>query len=196
MNVQAEKDDNLEGLYKQLGISAEDFGKKYNITNMSTFEVVAGQTTFNITDFVFASNASVDPSSLLSNCHGFVSAAKGLIPSEGQVAQLNTSGMAQTNTPRTGDVAVFNMQGQYQYVGQPDPVNASGIQGHSAIYVVTYQAGEVQYINRINTGQPISVTTQGGIANYLSNPNNAYGGAKAYIILPSLSPDPILFRVK
>jgi RHS repeat-associated protein len=54
VNVQAEKGDNLEDLYKQFGISADDFAKKYNISDLSQFEVVAGQTTFNITDFVLA----------------------------------------------------------------------------------------------------------------------------------------------
>jgi hypothetical protein len=46
------------------------------------------------------------------------------------------------------------------------------------------------------TGQPISITTQGGIVNFFSNPNNAYGGAKAYIILPSLNSNPVIYRVK
>jgi hypothetical protein len=108
--------------------------------------------------------------------------------------QFNLANMSATNSPITGDIATFNMQGQYQYVGQNQPVDANNIQGHSAIFILNNQAGQTQFLNRINTGQPVTVNTQSQIINYFTNPQNAFGGQSAYVISPKLNPNPIYYK--
>jgi YD repeat-containing protein len=193
VTARAEKGDKLAGLYKQLGTSSNEFAKKFGIDDMEGAEVVAGKTTFNISDFVFAKNSTVDPSSLAPNCHGFVMAAKGLASGEGTPAQVNTADMTAVGAPKTGDVAEFMMQGSYQFKGQP-PVDASSTQGHSAIFVLTNQAGEGQFVNRLNTNQPISISSQSQIVGYLKDV--AARNASHFAIPPQVNPNPQYFRVK
>jgi hypothetical protein len=145
-----------------------------------------------ITDYVL-SNKGFDVKYRGSNCHGFAAfATNPNATNEESSSNFNSSEMSATKTPTTGDVAVFNMQGQYQYVGE-QPVNANNVQGHSAIFIAKNQAGQAQFLNRINTGHAVTVNTQSQIVNFFANPQNAYHGSDAYAILPKLNPDPIYY---
>lgn len=185
-----EKGDTYKNLYTQLGISAEKFSKQYGV------DLSNGITSksFNITSFVVANN-NYDANPNGSNCFGFVAFA-GLNEgsSEQPLRQLNVSNLTTTQSPHTGDVAVFYMKGQYQYKGQSAPIDANNIQGHSAIFVLNNHAGEAQYLNRINTGQGVTINTQNQIIQFFSNPDNATGGSSAYIILPKLNPNPTYYN--
>ena len=59
VTARAEKGDNLAGLYNQLGVSAKEFGTKYKISesDMSTYQVEAGKTTFNISSFAMSNSS-------------------------------------------------------------------------------------------------------------------------------------------
>ncbi len=132
-----------------------------------------------------------------SNCHGFATFATSSSSTvETEKKEFNVTGMSQTTSPNTGDIAVFNMKGQYQYKGMANPVDANNIQAHSAIFVLNNQAGEAQYLNRINTGKSVSISTKSEIANFFANPNNAYAGPSSYIMLPKLNNNPNYFRRK
>lgn len=188
-----EDGDTYENLYNQLGMSAEQFAS-WTASQGIELSLDGSGMSFNITDFV-VSNNNFDANFTGSNCHGFVTfAALNSGGAEQMVSQLNVNGLQATQNPTTGNIAVFNMEGQYQYKGQPTPVDASGIQGHSAVFVLNNQSGEAQYLNRINTGQPVTINTQSQIVSFFANPNNAYGGANAYIILPKLNSSPIFYR--
>ncbi len=190
VSVTYEEGDTYEDLYSQLGISAEQFSEQYGIDLSKGITT----TTFDITSYV-VSNTGFDANFTGSNCHGFVSFATNPNTTiEVANGQFNLANMSATNSPTTGNIAVFNMQGQYQYVGQDQPVDANNIQGHSAIFIVNNQAGEAQYLNRINTGQPVTVNTQSQIVSYFANPQNAFGGPSAYVILPKLNPSPIYYK--
>ncbi|MDX9859104.1 MAG: RHS repeat-associated core domain-containing protein [candidate division Zixibacteria bacterium] len=193
VSVVAEQGDDLAGLYGQMGLMAKEFATQYNIHDMSKFMIEPGKTTFNVTEYAIRNNV-FSGNSTESNCHGFVAQALGTTKTERQLSQLNISSMSQKDSPRTGDIAVFFMKGVYQYVGQPRPVDASNIQGHSAIFLIRNQAGVALYLNRINTGQPVTVSTHAQIVEFFADPNNAHGGAAAYRILPKLSPNPMYFR--
>ncbi len=155
VNVQAEKGDNLEGLYKQIGISVEEFAKKYNISDMSKFEVVAGQTTFNITDFVFANGQntafSIDPTNM--NCFSSCLVGTGVVDQEieikggSQFTQQSQElfGFVNQSTPQTGTMQTW--------------VDQSGVTNHAAIYVVKDQAGNEYYVGRPGLNSPVTMQT-------------------------------------
>ncbi len=171
VNVQAEKGDNLEGLYKQLGISADDFRKKYNISDMSKFEVVAGQTTFNITDFVYANGQSTafsrDPTNM--NCFSSCLVATGVVDQETQVhggfqftqQSQELFGFDKQNSPQTGTMQTW--------------VDPSGVTNHAAVYVIKDQAGNQYYIGR--PGPNASVAMQTSITT-----NALYPGFRVYYL--------------
>ncbi len=151
VNVQAEKGDNLAGLYNQLSISAEDFAKKFNISDMANFEVIAGQTTFNITDFVLALGAntafSVDPMNM--NCFSSCLVGTGVFSEE--VAVSNGShftqeaqsmfGLASQSSAQTGSIVTW--------------VDNNGITHHAAIYVIMNQSGQQYFLGRPGLNSPV-----------------------------------------
>ena len=200
VNVTAEEGDNLEGLYSQLGITADQFAEQYGISNMANYSVIAGQTAFNITNYVVA-NTNFTFAGNNANCHGFVSTALGLVPGGTQVSDaaiVNNLGN-QTTNPNTGNVAVFNNQGQYGF--PPEQLrNMNGVPGHSALFIVNNSAGQAQYLNRLNTGRPVTANTQSQIVNYFSNTRNqALNMAKQAnipLVMPTLNPTPIFYRRK
>jgi hypothetical protein len=171
VNVRAEEGDNLAGLYDQLGITSEQFAEHFGISDLDGFEVIAGETMFDITSFALNST-DFDGSFTGSNCHGFVCTATGNSDSEGQVAGNNLldnlGNPTETTDPKTGDVAVFETEGTI------NGVDLTGDPAHSAIFLLNNQAGEPQYLNRLNTGRPVTVNTKSQI-------NAFFGGmAKKY----------------
>lgn len=193
INVTYEENDTYEDLYKQLGMTTEQFAD-WATSKGITLSLDGSGMSFDITDFVLKNN-SFDDGFASSNCHGFVSyAALNEGGEEQMVSQVNINGLQARENPKTGDIAVFYMTGQYQYKGQSEPVDATNVQGHSAIFILNNHSGEAQYLNRINTGKPVTINTNSQIVNYFANPNNFYGGGNAYTILPKLNPSPIFFR--
>jgi len=194
VHATAEEGDTFEDLYKQTNMNKEEF-EKWAAANGYDLSQGANEFSFNITALVYAANSSVDPNNSNSNCHGFLLAAKGLTNSESQAGQVSTKNFSQVSSPLMGDMASFNMAGSFQRNGGPI-IDGTNIQGHSAIYLLQNQAGENQYLNRINTGQPISVSTQSEIVSFFSNPSNIYPSANAYSIMPKLNSVPVFMRKK
>ena len=193
VNVSAEEGDNLEGLYSQLGITAEEFAKQYNFDDISNFSIVGGKTTFDITSFAL-SNQSFDPSSF-SNCHGFVCTATSINVPETIVAGpdlLNTLGTATTTAnPTMGDIAVFTLAGDLVQLDGTVTLQASQ-PAHSAIFLLNKQAGQPQYLNRLNTGKTVSVNTGSQIQNYFRNLSQQM--APLVKSMPSIAPVPTYYR--
>lgn len=156
VNAQAEKGDNLEGLYKQLGVSAEEFAKKYNISDMTQFEVVAGETSFNITDFVFANGQntafSIDPANM--NCFSSCLVATGVVNQETQVQ----GGFHFTE--QTQEMFGFETQSSPQTGTMQTWVDRSGVTNHSAIYVIQNQAGDQYFVGRQGLNAPVTMQTR------------------------------------
>lgn len=169
VSAEYEKGDTYEGLYTQLGISAEDFSDKYGI------DLSQGITTktFNITNYVLTNTDFSAGSVGNANCASFVLNATGMeIPQAmsvnfgGEVINFpaeesavidenfgNTLqskyGYGNTDNPHTGDVAVFS--GNYKN----NPQNSI----HTGIFVLNNQAGNPQYISRNGQGAPVSIST-------------------------------------
>jgi len=185
INVTAEDGDDLAGLYDQLGISGEEFADKYNIDDLDGFEVVGNETSFDITSFALK-NTNFDGSSTGSNCHGFVSCATGNSENENMVVGnqlLNSLGNpAETTDPKTGDIAVFETQGS---IGG---IDLTGDPAHSAIFLLNNQAGQAQFLNRLNTNLPVTVNTQSQI--------NAFFGSmvKRNNLPVSVAPNPKFYK--
>jgi hypothetical protein len=162
--ARAEKDDRLEGLYSQLGLSPETFGKRFGISDMQSYEVVAGQTTFNISSHVLK-NTQFDPLQTNSNCFGFVAVATGAISTETQVQGMGFMSTAinstETDVPHTGDVAIWHYAGDIDGAGELGQIN--GTPAHAAIFVLSNRAGEPQFLNRSTEGAPVSITTSGRV---------------------------------
>jgi hypothetical protein len=197
VTARAEKGDNLAGLYNQLGISAKEFGKKYDLSEsaMSGFEVEAGKTTFNISSYVF-SNSGFNADATGSNCFGFVEFATGKAPTErspdGKRDFFATMGSAsETGTPHTGDVAVWRFTGNMTLFGRE--YNTVGNPAHAGIFILSNQSGEAQYLNRIGDS-PVRVSSSTEI-------HNTYGrkvkeGAQQRNIYPPISQQPQFFNIK
>jgi len=129
VNAVYEYGDTYEGLYSQLGISADAFSEQYGI------DLSKGITTksFNISSFVM-SNQNFQSGNTNSNCHGFVSVATGNSQNESQVAGNNIMQVLgnpnNTSSPKTGDVAVWSTQGTM------DGIDLTGQPANSAIFVL------------------------------------------------------------
>jgi len=179
VNVNYEEGDTYEGLYSQLGISAEKFSEMYGI------DLTAGitTTTFDITSFVLK-NTNFTPEGVgNANCASFVLNATGVdipqamsiniggeivtFPSEESaiIAEnfgstlKNKYGFTSTSNPGVGDVAVFS--GDYNN----NPNNSI----HTGIYIIKNQTGDPQYISRNGQGAPVSVSTLTDYRNLYSN---------------------------
>ena len=194
VNVTAEEGDNLEGLYSQLGITAEQFAEQYRISDMENYSIVTGQTAFDITSRVIA-NTGFDANFKGSNCHGFVCVATGATLTEAPVGgrnlltQLGTT--EQVMTPTTGNVAVFPLTGDL--VQNDNSITLSkNDPAHSAIFIVKNQAGQSQYLNRMNTGKPVTVNTGGQIVTFFNGLSKQY--APYVKSMPTVSPNPIFYR--
>jgi hypothetical protein len=174
VTVQAEEGDDLKSLYSQMGMSETKFADYYGFKDMSDFKVVGGQTTFDVTQLV-TPYTDYDPSADESkNCHGFVAAAvfnKTPERGMGDVGAISLrellSSTASVNSPQTGDIAVFTMEGSLGSGGNAQ--DFTGRAGHSAVFVITNAAGEPQFLNRLNTGLPVGISTQSEIRAFFSN---------------------------
>ncbi len=155
VNVQAEKNDNLEGLYQQLGVSPEDFANKYGIDDLSKFEVVEGQTAFDVTDFVFAKGSSTQFSTDAGNMNCFSSTlvATGMVDQETQVQ----GGFHFTQEVQ--DLFHFSPQSSPNTGAAVTWVDKSGITNHSAVYVVKDQSGKEYFVGRAGPNSPVSLQT-------------------------------------
>ncbi|MBE2257133.1 MAG: RHS repeat-associated core domain-containing protein, partial [Ignavibacteria bacterium] len=191
--VTAEEGDNLEFLYNTLGISADDFASMYNINDIANYSVEAGVTNFNISNFVYI-RSDFDYSSKNSNCHGFVCFAKSLLPGgENKYSAdeylLQLFG-ALTDKPKTGDIGVFTFSKDADINGFIIPRN---IPQHSGIFIVNNSSGNPQFLNRINTGERVSVSTSSQIFQYFSEEARNYQ-SRTGILLPSLSKEVKYYR--
>lgn len=190
VNAVYEDGDTYEGLYSQLGISANYFAAKYGI------DLSAGITTksFNISSFVLENQNFISGGIGNANCASFVLNATGLeIPQamsvniNGEVINFpaeesaildenfgsslqNKYGFSSVSSPNIGDVAVFS--GNYNY----NPNNSI----HTALYIIRNQAGDPQYISRNGQGAPVSVST-------LSNYRNLYINANPSVRINSIN---------
>lgn len=168
ITVTAEKGDNLEMLYTQMGISADDFGKTYNINNIGNYKVLEGETKFDITNFVI-SNSNFNAEYTGSNCHGFVSFViddKAETESQVQGQDILEKLGKTTQTPKTGNIAIFTNKTDWTI----DEFTISKyVPEHSAIYILKNQAGEEQYLNRLNIGLPVTKKTSSQIIQYFND---------------------------
>lgn len=195
INVTYEENDTYEELYKQLGMTTEQFAD-WATSKGITLSLDGSGMSFNITDFVLKNN-SFDADFTGSNCHGFVGFATGNTSTEEQIAGqdlMSTLGSpSQVSTPHTGDVAVFPLNGD---LTQKDGTItlSKGDPAHSAIFILKNQAGESQYLNRINTGQLVTINSGTQIINYFNNASQQY--APYVRNMPSIVPNPIYDRVR
>lgn len=189
VSAKYEKGDTYEGLYSQLGMSAEEFSKQYGV-DLSQ-EIAAG-TTFDITSQAL-NNTNYDTNFDGSNCHGFNIFAKGKSSNEcntpGNDLLNNLSNPNTSANPTTGDVAVWSTQGSIN--GQ----DLTGDPAHSAIFILNNQAGESQFINRLGTNHPVSVGTNSQITEYYSRKIQETQ-SQYNVVLPTMSSSPIYYKVK
>ncbi|MBE2255189.1 MAG: RHS repeat-associated core domain-containing protein [Ignavibacteria bacterium] len=193
ISVTAEEGDNLEFLYNSLGISAEEFASLYNINDIANFSVEAGVTSFNISNFVY-SRGDFDINYTNSNCHGFVCFAKGLLPGDENKYSADEHLLqlygALTDIPKTGDIGVFTFSKEADIKGIIIPRN---IPQHSGIFIINNSSGNSQFLNRINTGERVSVSTSTQIFQYFSEDARNYE-SRTGIQLPSLSKEIKYYR--
>jgi len=163
VNVRAEEGDNLEGLYSQLGISAEDFASQYGIEDMDAFEVLAGETVFDITGEVTEGAFSTDPTNM--NCFSACLLATGVDAEETMVqGGLNFTEFADEHlgfdkvgneNAETGDMVTWT--------------NQKGETAHSAIFVVKNQSGQAQYLARPGVGGRVMIQRSPALAKTYPN---------------------------
>ncbi|MBL0106947.1 MAG: RHS repeat-associated core domain-containing protein [Ignavibacteria bacterium] len=164
ISVTAEEGDNLQGLYNQLGISADDFAKTYNINDIDNYNVESGVSNFDITNYVLA-NSKFDASFTGSNCHGFVYVSKGLNENEVSISGLEIGSKINNlnSEPLTGDIAIFEIGESFYIYGFLIP---KGEPGHSAIFVIQNKSGEKQFLNRIGTKEKVTLNSENQINLY------------------------------
>lgn len=81
IRVRAEKDDNLQDLYSQLGLTKEEFAQKFNINDINAYQITNGETNFDITNFIIKNdNFSTDLTN--TNCFSSVLVASGAMSNE------------------------------------------------------------------------------------------------------------------
>lgn len=190
-----EEGDTYENLYSQLGMSMEQFAE-WTASNGIILSLSGQGMSFNITQFT-VSNNNYDPNFTGSNCHGFVAFATGATKIENAIGGrdiLSTLGTPlQTNTPKIGDIAVFPLNGDL--VQTDGSVTLSkGDPAHSAIFVLNNHAGEAQFLNRINTGQPVTINNANQIGVFFNGLSREY--ASLVQSMPSVAANPIFFRKK
>ena len=159
ITVKAEEGDTDEDLALQLGISMEQFNKDFE----------SGKSSYDITKFV-TPNKEYDPSSENSNCFGFVCFALNLNNNEGSENQENSKDFAElinkkekTNSYLTGNIAVFNSEKSFFF---GDNLISEGTPQHAGIFVIKSKSGVLYFLNRINTGEPVTLNTLEQINNY------------------------------
>jgi len=153
IRVRAEKDDNLEGLYSQLGISREDFANKYRDVlnnNIDEYQVKEGESNFDITNFVLKNkNFEDDPTNL--NCFSSVLYGSGIFDEEihihggyhfSEILEKDYS-LKKTMVMNSGDIASW--------------VDPDNITWHAAIYIISDAAGTKYYIGRPGENQLVKL---------------------------------------
>jgi hypothetical protein len=129
-----------------------------------------------------------------SNCHGFVCIATGAMSQESMVAGqelLSVLGnVSSISSPQTGDIAVFTQSGEFGEPGQT--TNLTGVSAHSGIFIVNNQAGEAQFINRLDTGHPVTVNTNSQITNHFQGVISR--GTSAGLVMPQFNSNPRYYR--
>jgi hypothetical protein len=135
-------------------MTADQFSSTYGV---DLSKDISSNATFDITSQVLTNN-NFDPNFDGSNYHGFVCVAKGATESEngtipGDQLFSKLGNPNSTSSAQTGDVAVWSTKGSV------DGVNLTRQPAHSAIYVITNQAGEQQFLNRIGTNASVTINT-------------------------------------
>ena len=169
----AEAGDGLAGLYNQLGISASEFAKNQGIEDLSTYEIVPGKTSFDISNNVLVNrDFSVNAEGKNWNCFTFVGYAIGAWDCEGSSDSEGKSFIAKAhlltlsgNLPHAGDIAIWKYTGDLVIV-PPDPVlersgvnKMSGDPAHAAIYLIHDLSGTSYFLNRSTKGAPVTLST-------------------------------------
>lgn len=187
--VHYEEGDTFESLYTQLGLTAETFAEQFGVD----LSMGPAGMSFNITDLVL-NNTDFVSSFEGSNCHGFVCTVSGAMSQETMVAGqelFSTLGnVTATSTPQTGDIAVFTQTGVFGIPGQT--TDLTGVPAHSGLFIVSNQAGEAQFLNRLNTGHPVTVNTNSQIANHFQGVVSR--GTSAGIVMPQFNSNPRFYR--
>lgn len=182
--VGMEPGDDVSDLIELLGTPYEDFARRHNMNDI----------VFDITDYVpirMDFNPAGSPSK---NCHGFTSYASGVTEYEGSPEKLDIAGRTPLTSPHTGNWAVFYESGYYQYEGDA-PHGVTGAQGHSAIFILRDHSGEAYYLNRINTGEPVSLNSESEIRAFFSNHENVQKRLPGKLIhFPELLPTPKYYK--
>ncbi len=152
VNAVAEDDDNLESLYSQLGVSAENFAKQYNIKDMSKFAVVGGETQFDITRFVLK-NTNFSEDNTMMNCFSSSLTGTGALGEEIPIhggfkfteSAQEVFGFQKVANPSTGTMTTW--------------VDQKGVTHHSAVYALASQKGVQYYVGRPGPNSNIAVQT-------------------------------------
>ena len=171
IKVWAEKDDNLQDLYSQIGLKKEEFAKKYNINDINGYKITADVTNFDITDFVTPNRNYNSNACGMANCFAFVLDATGLdIPKEIEVPNIgivpaeeslfidknfnNTLqsiyGLSPTDKDIVGNITVFTGN----FYGEPN------VSIHAALYIITSSTGEKYYISRNGPGEAVTLNSE------------------------------------
>ncbi|MCL2935066.1 MAG: hypothetical protein MGG11_23285, partial [Trichodesmium sp. MAG_R03] len=165
IKVTAEDGDDLAGLYDQLGITGEQFAEQFGIEDMDAFEVIAGETTFDITGYVTEGGFSSDPTNM--NCFSACLQATGVTDSENQVI----GGFKFTESVQAlGFEKVGNSEAQTgDLVTWKDKPGSEGTTHHAAIRVIKTSSGEVQYLSRPGPNGRVTLQTSSALAKTYPN---------------------------
>jgi hypothetical protein len=147
VSVRYEKGDTYEGLYKQLGMSAEDFANKYKV---DLNKDISSDASFDITDKVLKQTDFSKDKSMM-NCFS---------------SSIYGTGALSEETPVQGGFN-FTQDAQkvlgYEEVTQPQPGSIvtwednSGITNHAAIYVIKGNDGTSYYFGRPGPNSDVSI---------------------------------------
>lgn len=163
--VRPEKNDNVQSLVSQLGINSEQFIQDQINLGINNFDIQVGETNFNITQYVIG-DKTISSNNTPSNCHGFVAFIKGYIDEEKQMSgyEFSQNLGGEIDKPIIGSIAVFEISEEIKdFNGRNVP---KGEPGHSAIYTIKDQKGISYYLNRLNTGQNVQISSQNKINEY------------------------------
>ncbi len=191
ITVRPEEGDDLQSLVSQIGISSEKFVQDQMALGINNFEINIGETVFDITNYVIA-NTNFDESYSGSNCHGFVLFAIGKSEQEEQKEGYYMKEILTniTENPRTGDIGVFEISESFNFGGRIVP---KGEPAHSGIYILRDNSGNIYFLNRLNTGEKVSIKTQSEINLYYKDVVKKY---KDIGIETNINENPLFYYLK
>ncbi len=151
----AEENDLLYDLYNQLGLSEKEFAEMFDIEDLSNYQIVANETTFDITNYVLRNvNFSKDPSNM--NCFSSCLTGVGLFDEEVMIRNkqdgkgftqelISSFGLNEVNELNPGVMKTW--------------VDQKNVTHHSAIFILRNQKGIEYYFGRPGPDSKISIQT-------------------------------------